>query len=65
MKLDAYKSMGPEGIHPRVLREMADVVAELLSIIFKKSWLSGDWKKGNMIPIFKEGRREEQGTTGW
>ena len=56
MKLNAQKSMGPNDIHPRALREMADVIAELLSITFEKSWLSGDipsdWEKGNMTPIF-------------
>ena len=29
------KSMGPDGIHPRVLREMAEVIANLLSIIYQ------------------------------
>ncbi|KFR13862.1 RNA-directed DNA polymerase from mobile element jockey, partial [Opisthocomus hoazin] len=63
--LDAHKSMGPDGMHPRVLRELADVIAEPLSIIFERSWRTGevpeDWRKANVTPIFKKGKKQDSG----
>ena len=57
--LDAHKSMGLDGLHPRVLRELEDVVAKPLSIILRQSWLTGgvpvDWRLADVTPIFKKG----------
>ncbi|KFV00709.1 hypothetical protein N339_06111, partial [Pterocles gutturalis] len=65
MTLNVHKSMETDRMHPRVLKETANVVAETLSLIFEKSWLLGevpsDWKKGNTTPIFKKGRKEDPG----
>jgi len=63
--LDTYKSMGPEGIHPRVLRELMEELAKPLSIIYQQSWLTGevpdDWRLANVTPIYKKGWKEDPG----
>jgi len=35
--LDACKSVEPDGVHPRVLRELAEVLTNPLSIIYQQS----------------------------
>ena len=48
--------MGLDNMYPMILKELADVVAKLRSIILEKSWLSGevpgDQKKENITLIF-------------
>uniref|UniRef100_UPI00109F2E4C uncharacterized protein LOC114596483 n=1 Tax=Podarcis muralis TaxID=64176 RepID=UPI00109F2E4C len=61
--LDVFKSPGPDELHPRVLKELADVISEPLAVIFENSWRTGevpaDWRRANVVPIFKKGERED------
>lgn len=57
------KSMRPNGLHPQVLKELADVTVGPLSIIFKIPWWLGkapeDWKKANTSPTLKKVKEED------
>jgi hypothetical protein len=57
--LDPNKATGPDGISPRVLKELAEELAPGLTIIFRSSLATGhvpaDWKDAHVTPIFKKG----------
>ena len=48
-----------------MLRELADVIAVPLSIIFERSWRTGevpeDWRNASVTPTFKKDRKDEPG----
>jgi len=52
----------PDGIHPTVQREPAELNSKLLCITYQQPWLieevSDDWKLVNMTPIYKKDQRE-------
>lgn len=58
--------MGLVGLYPRVLRELMDVVAKLLTIILQQSWLTGDvlveWRLANVMPIFRKVWEDDPGS---
>ena len=58
-KLDHSKSPGPDGVHNRVLKELADVLAQPIADLFNESMDSGvvpaSWRTANVTPIFKKG----------
>jgi len=48
-----------------VLRELPHVIAKPPSIVFERSWRTGevpkDWSKANVTPVFKKGKEEDPG----
>jgi len=61
--LNTYKTMGPDGIHPRLLRDLGEELAKTLSTIYQQSWVTGevpdDWTISSVTPIYKEGWKED------
>lgn len=60
-KLDVNSSMGPDGIHPNLLKQCAEHLAYPFYLIFRKSLststLPSLWKLAIIIAIFKKGSR--------
>ena len=62
---NVHQSMAADGMHPRELRELAEVIAEPLSVIFEKSWRMGevpeDRRRANVTAVFKKGKKGDPG----
>lgn len=57
--------MGSDGIHIKVLKELADAIAEPLLTTYQRSWKSGDFqgsqKLPNITPRYRKSVREGPG----
>jgi hypothetical protein len=60
-QLKVSKASGPDGLPNRVLKELANQLAPVLTILFQQSIetniLPEDWRNANVTPIFKKGDR--------
>ncbi|CAN0027520.1 unnamed protein product, partial [Heterosigma akashiwo] len=56
--LDVRKSVGPDGVSPRVLKHCARQLARPLTWLFQKVGKSGEfprsWKVARVIPVYKK-----------
>ena len=63
LQLSADKSAGPDGFHPALLKNCAESMAKPISMIFSKSFESGDlpseWKTAHIVPIYKTGSKSD------
>ena len=60
-ELKPNSAAGPDGLHPRLLKECVNEIAPVLAMIYRKSMDSGEvpeeWKQANVVPIFKKGSK--------
>lgn len=59
--INPNKSLGPDNIPARILKEMAPTIAPILTTIYQKSLDTGippsDWLKAHIVPIYKKSER--------
>ena len=63
--LKINKSPGPDGLHPRLLKEVSTSIIPALTLIYQTSIQTGtlpdDWLLADISPIYKKGKRHVAG----
>ena len=59
--LNPSKAMGPDQLHPRILKELANPLGRVLKHFFQQTLETGvlpnDWKDANICPLYKKNDR--------
>ena len=59
--INSHKASGPDNISGRILKDLQNFTAPILTIIFQKSLQTGciptDWKHANVAPAYKKGEK--------
>ena len=62
-KLDIRKAMGPDGVSKWILKEcreeLVEVVWDIISTSLMKGTVPKEWKRANIVPIYKGGKKTE------
>ena len=62
-KLNPNKCPGLDGLHPKMLFELRNIISKPLSIIYRTSLKTGvvptDWREAGVSPLFKKGKKCE------
>ncbi|KAK3090224.1 hypothetical protein FSP39_010191 [Pinctada imbricata] len=57
--INPHKATGPDNISGHVLKQMKTEIAQILTLLFKKSYTTEtipvDWKHANVAPVYKKG----------
>jgi ribonuclease HI len=59
-QMDGTKASGPEGLHPRMLKELPEEALEVVRVLFEQSFRKGivpqKWRVGMIAPLLKAGK---------
>ena len=61
--LKIHKAAGPDKMSARILKQLAPVIAPILTTIYRRSYETGevpdDWRQADVAPVYKKGKKSD------